>query len=49
MKKHLKNLFSNLPVRHKFVHLEDDTNNITDTLDNLIRMEKIMHFFILAK
>ena len=46
MKKHFKNLFSNIPVRHEFIHIED---NVTDTLDDLIKMKKMMNFFILAE
>ena len=49
MKKHLKNLFSNLPVRHEFIDLEDSTNSTEDTLKDLINIEKILNFFILAE
>ena len=49
LKKHFKNLFSNIPVRHKFIHIEDNGDNITDTLDDLIKKDKMMNYFILAE
>ena len=48
MKKHFKNLFLNLPIRHEFIHIEDDTDNSTETLKNLINVKKITNYFILT-
>ena len=43
-------MFNNLPVRHKFIHVDELVfDNDTKTLEDLIREEKLMNFFILAE